>query len=334
MHRMNLLHCSLLMFTFLFVSAAQSEEGPIAQVGEVSISHKQVEAKASKELSAIEAEIYEVKKYAVKELIATTLLEEEARSLDISLEEFLDRIDSQVPPVTEEAVAGYYEKNKERIPGEFEGVKERIQQYLVRRSKKEEMDKVLKGLRKKYPVTIYMKPPRQEVELPENPLSRGPVGAPVTIVEFSDFQCPFCKKAAVLLTKLLQEYPGEIRIIYQDLPLTFIHPDAFNAALAARCANEQNAFWSYHDILFANQAALDIDSLKKYAAGLALDTTSFNSCLDSKKYQKDIEKDMEAADQYGFSGTPAFLINGRSVRGVLPFAAFQEIIDEELELNE
>jgi len=328
------LHCILFMLSLFFVSTAQAEEGPLAQVGDISISNKQVEAKASKELSAIEAEIYEIKRYALREIIANTLLEEEARSLDISLEEFLDRIETQASPVTEEAVAEYYKKNKERIPGSFEGVKDRIEQYLVRRSKKDEMNKVLRDLREKYPVTIFMKPPRQEVELPENPLSRGPVGAPVTIVEFSDFQCPFCKKAAGLVTKLLQEYPGKIRVIYQDLPLVAIHPNAFNAALAARCANEQNAFWSYHDILFANQDALDTDSLKKYAAGLALDTTSFNSCLDSKKYKKDIEKDMEAADQYGFSGTPAFLINGRSVRGVLPFAAFQEIIDEELELNE
>lgn len=158
---------------------------------------------------------------------------------------------------------------------------------------------------------------------------KGPANAKVTIIEFSDFQCPFCARAQPTLEQIFQTYGSKVRLVYRDFPLSF-HQNAQKAAEAAECADEQGKFWEYHDILFANQNALDTESLKKYAAELKLDSQKFNSCLDSGKYGQEVKKDFSDGQSAGVQGTPAFFINGRLVSGAQPFENFKAIIDEEL----
>jgi len=165
--------------------------------------------------------------------------------------------------------------------------------------------------------------------LADNDPVLGDPNAPVTIIEFSDFQCPFCARFySQTEIQLIDEYvkTGKARIIYRDFPLSF-HPEAEPAALAAECANEQGKFWEFHDKVFQNQASMSIASYKQWAADLGLNTQQFNSCLDSKKYLAEVQKDFNDGAAAGVSGTPTFFINGQKIVGAQPYAAFKSLID-------
>ena len=160
----------------------------------------------------------------------------------------------------------------------------------------------------------------------------GPEDAPVTIIEFSDFQCPFCSRFfAQTYPQIKQEYEGQVRFVYRDFPLTSIHENAQKAGEAAECADEQGKFWDYHDTLFNNNSALDDASLKSYASQVGLDTATFNQCLDSGKYTEEVQKDYQEGISYGVTGTPAFFINGVTVIGAQPYANFKAAIDAALQ---
>lgn len=159
----------------------------------------------------------------------------------------------------------------------------------------------------------------------------GPDNAKVTIVEFSDFQCPFCKRFHDdTLDALIQKYGDKIRIVYRNFPLTTIHPEAQKAAEAAMCANEQDKFWEMHDLIYANQATMSVDLYKQFAEQLGLDTQKFNDCLDSDKFADAIAADQRDGTSYGVTGTPTFFINGWRLVGAQPLASFEALIDKEL----
>lgn len=160
--------------------------------------------------------------------------------------------------------------------------------------------------------------------------SLGPADAPITLVEFADFQCPYCRQWEQQTYKpLLDAYPGKIRIVYRDLPLTSIHPNAMPAAEAAQCANAQGQFWPFHDKLFEGQD-LSEDIYKQYAQELNLDMDKFNACLTDHTYAKDIQADSDFAINLGVNSTPTFFINGLAVIGAQPLASFTSVIDKEL----
>jgi protein-disulfide isomerase len=157
----------------------------------------------------------------------------------------------------------------------------------------------------------------------------GPKDAKVTLIEFSDFECPFCRKNVATIKELIKTYGGKIKVVFRDFPLDF-HKNAKSAALAAGCAADQGKFWQYHDKLFENQEKLELESLKLYAKELGLNTAEFNKCLDSKKHEAEIEKDIQDGQKVGVSGTPTLFINGRKVEGAQPIDQFKKIIEEEL----
>jgi protein-disulfide isomerase len=169
-----------------------------------------------------------------------------------------------------------------------------------------------------------------DVSVDDDP-ARGPEDAAVTIIEFSDFQCPYCGRFfQQTLPQLMQQYGDRIRFVYRDFPLDQIHPNARNAAIAAECADDQGRFWEYHDLLFSNQQALGVPDLKRYAEQLGLDADAFAECLDSQKYNEEVSADLRDGIQAGVSGTPTFFINGRRVVGAQPLQTFQTIIDQAL----
>ena len=160
--------------------------------------------------------------------------------------------------------------------------------------------------------------------------STGPDDAPITIVEFSDFQCPYCQAwYQQTYPQLMAAYPNQIRFVYRDLPLP-MHPEAVPSAEAADCAGEQGAFWQFHDALFSSKYSLGRAGYEQYAADLGLDTAAFTTCLDDHRYQAEVQADAADAAKLGLNGTPSFVINGRILIGALPFADFKTIIDEEL----
>lgn len=173
-----------------------------------------------------------------------------------------------------------------------------------------------------------------DVSIDDDPME-GDKKAPVTIVEFSDFECPFCGRFVQgTYPQIVSEYidKGKVRLVFRDFPLGF-HQFAKTAALAANCAREQGGdemYFKYHDKVFGNQQELSVENLKEWAKDLGVDASKFNSCLDSKKYEAEVDNDYNQGQTYGVSGTPAFFINGRLLSGAQPFSAFKTLIDEEL----
>jgi protein-disulfide isomerase len=171
---------------------------------------------------------------------------------------------------------------------------------------------------------------RYDVSVDDDPFV-GPVDAPVTIVEFSDYQCPYCIRwHESVYSRLLADYEGKIRFVYRDLPLTSIHPEAQGAAEAANCAGEQNAYWQYHDALFGAAYGLSPQAYSLYAADLGLDMPAFDACVAERRYQNEVAADAEAARSLGANSTPTFYINGLLVVGSQPYEVFKQIIDQEL----
>jgi protein-disulfide isomerase len=169
-----------------------------------------------------------------------------------------------------------------------------------------------------------------DVSVDDDP-SLGPADAPVTIIEFSDFQCPYCSRFQTeTFPQIIQNYGDKVRFVYRDFPLTNLHQYALKAAEASECADDQGAYWKYHDLLFQNQSALDDASLKNYAASLGLDTAAFNQCLDSDSTMSEIQKDYQDGITAGVQGTPAFFVNGNLIEGAQPYSVFQAAIEAAL----
>ena len=161
--------------------------------------------------------------------------------------------------------------------------------------------------------------------------SLGPEDAPITLVEFSDYQCPYCKRwNDEVYQPLLAAYPGQIRVVYRHFPLTSIHPDAMSAAIASMCAEDQGSFWQFHDKLFSDEYGLGRDAYINYATDLGLDATAFKTCLDSGKFDDFIQQDMDFSINLGIRSTPTFFINGLAVVGAQPLDVFKNVIDKEL----
>ena len=169
----------------------------------------------------------------------------------------------------------------------------------------------------------------RKVDVPEDSPSFGPATAKVTIVEFSDFECPFCSRVGPTLTKIKENYAKDVRVVFRHQPLNF-HPNAKLAAEASMAAHEQGKFWEFHDKLFSNQKALDRANLEKYAQELGLNVSKFKAALDSGKFKAKVEADMAAGSAVGANGTPTFFINGREFVGAQPFENFKKLIDEEI----
>ena len=161
--------------------------------------------------------------------------------------------------------------------------------------------------------------------------SKGPENAPVTIVEFSDYQCPFCTRwYNEVYSRLMQDYQGKIRFVYRDFPLYSIHPEAGPAAEAANCAGEQNAYWQFHDALFQQKEGLGSAAYTTYATELGLNIDQFNQCVSEHRYKAEVDADYQYASKLGVSSTPTFFVNGLAVVGAQPYEVFKQLVDKEL----
>jgi protein-disulfide isomerase len=176
---------------------------------------------------------------------------------------------------------------------------------------------------------VMLDPPRYTVPIGTDDPVRGNPSAPITIVEFSDYQCPFCARVNPTLAKIRETYGDRVKIVFKDYPLPN-HPQAPKAAEAARCAGDQNKYWEMHDAMFANQRALEVPSLKQAARAIGLNGTTFDECLDSGKWAAAVRAGNELGEQMGVNSTPTLYVNGRALIGAMPFENFKQIIDEEL----
>jgi protein-disulfide isomerase len=171
---------------------------------------------------------------------------------------------------------------------------------------------------------------RYDVPVDDDPVL-GPADAPITIIEFSDYECPFCRKwYQEVLLPLLDKYPDQIRFVYRDLPLTSLHANAFPAAEAANCAGEQGKYWEYHNALFEMPFALGRDAFIQLATDLGLNVEDFTGCIDSRRYRDEVEADFQFAVNLGIQSTPTFFVNGIAIVGAQPYAVFEQVIEKEL----
>jgi len=305
----------------------------VAEVDGEAVLSSDFEKTAGKALFDQRERLYRFEKQKLDEYIGAILLTREAQSRSISVATLLDQeVNSKVLQVGDDEVEAFYKSNKSRLPVELSKVREQIREYL--RNQKIEAQKALffKSLRAKAKIATYLKPPpafRVEVSVNGAPF-KGPEKAPVTIVKFEDFQCPFCKQVQPTFAELLSRYNGKVRLIHKDLPLDSIHPQARPAAEAARCAEEKGKFWDYHDQLYANAPKASAADLKSYAKAVGLDVSSFEHCLASGKYKAAVQKDFLEGARLGLTGTPTFFVNGREISGNQPVEAFAAMIDEEL----
>ncbi len=303
----------------------------VATVGEAVITRAELEQAAAAELRQVEQQRYEILARGLEQAVADKLLELEAASRGVSTEELLNaEVDAKLTPPGDAEVDAFYEQNKSRINQPKEQIADRIRQFLEQQGREQALEGYLAGLRDKYAVDTFLEPMRVAVEADGFP-TRGPEGAPVTVVEFSDFECPYCSRVVPALDKVKEVYGDKVRLVFRQFPLNNIHPNAQKAAEASLCAHDQGKFWPMHDAMFGNQRQLGVEQLKQAAAGLGLDGEKFAACLDSDSKAEMVQKDLEAGMAAGVSGTPAMFINGRPLSGAQPFEAIAAIIDEELD---
>ncbi len=273
---------------------------------------------------------YDAKSKALDNLINQKLLEAEAKKKGLAADKVLEQeVDSKVPDPPEGELQALYIVQKQQLGKPFNDLRPQLVQLLKKARIQEAREEYYKRLRAQASVSVLLQKPKVEVAYDPARL-RGDPKAPVIIVEFSDFQCPYCQSVQSTLKTLLAKYEGRLSLAYRDLPLRDLHPQAELAAEASRCAAEQGKFWELHDLMFANQNKLDRPGLLGLAQDLKLDEKQFDSCLTSGKYQAQIEQDRLTGLKAGVSGTPGFFINGNMLSGNLPQDSFEKIIQAEL----
>jgi len=315
--------------------AAQTPEGngPLAEVGGEVITSQEVRDALGQDLARLEEQLYNLKRQKLDELIEEKLLQREAARRGTTKDELLEEeVNRKLDPLSDDEVEVLFEINKDRFKGDAEELRRQIRAYLTERQQQERRQVFVQSLRAEADVAIHLKLPepyRAQVATEGAPF-RGSASAPVTIVKFEDFHCPYCRRVQTTLSQLLLRYGERLKVVHRDFPLDSLHPMARPSHVAARCAGEQGQFWAYHDALFANPPTADSKDFTTYAEEVGLDMDAFESCLQSGAFQEAIQKDVDDGLKLGLTGTPAFFINGRLLNGALPLADFVKIIDEEL----
>jgi protein-disulfide isomerase len=282
------------------------------------------------QLIEIRAREHQLRSQALDALIAQALIAREASARGMA-EDALDKAEVRDKAAVSDAEAkAFYDANKARIGAtpEAEALKQ-IRDGLAQQRQNERRSAFARELRSKYDVKVLLEPYRVAVDTADAPV-RGSAKAPVTILEFSDFQCPFCVRARPTVARVRESYGDKVRWVFRHFPLSF-HPYAEKAGEAAACAGDQGRFWEMHDALWAHNTRLELADLKGYASAMGLDAAAFGQCLDSGRHAGLVGRDTEAGASYGVSGTPAFFVNGRPLVGAQPFEAFQQVIDDELQ---
>jgi protein-disulfide isomerase len=336
-----------LLLTFLAFSAlatltlGQGTDKRLAVVNGETITEKQVQTEASIELERLEAKRLQFESGLVRDrhtivenqlnqMIEDRVLTAEAKKRGTTTDKLVEEeVSKKVLPPADEAILKFYTDNRARINGSFADTARDIRDYLLDRERDRVFAAFMDALKKEYKVTSYLEPVRITVASAGFP-SKGPANAAVTIVEFSDFECPYCGGFYPTLKEIEKNYKDRIRIVYRQFPLTSIHPRAMKAAEASLCANDQGKFWEMHDAMFMDQSKLDIPDLKEKAAKLMVNTATFNACLDTSKHAAGIKNEILEGAKVGVNGTPTLFINGRFLSGDQPYEDLAKIIDDEL----
>ncbi|WP_338865039.1 thioredoxin domain-containing protein [Myxococcus stipitatus] len=314
-----------------------SPETVVATFGDgQKITYKELNERIQEPLANLEKQKFQLRKRGIEGMVTEKLVDAEAKKRGMTQEQFLKaEIDDKVPAPTEEKIKEVFDGAKGQLPpgSTYEQMKPQIVDFLTQQPKQERAQALFAELRKNANVQITLpeppRPPAERKQVAATGPSKGADNAPITIVEFSDFQCPFCSRANASVDQVMKEYEGKVKLVFRQFPLDF-HKEAQKAAEASLCAADQGKFWEMHDKLFASQSALQVEHLKTYAGELGLDKAKFDKCLDSGEKAATVKSDMADGQKVGVTGTPAFFINGIMLSGAQPPEEFKSIIDAEL----
>ncbi len=313
--------------------ATASWAEPLATVAGKRIDRSEVEEHARVALDALERQRSEVVERALDDLVERRLFAAEAERRGIDLETLLAEIEGAVSPVSEAEVDAWYEQNRARVGRPKAEVATQIVQFLTQQRVAQERGSRLEALRERFDVSLSLDPFRVAIPEAATPTTLGPDEAPVTLVAFSDFQCPACRRIAPVLEEAHERYGDRLRVEFRQFPLESIHPQARKAAEAALCAADQGKFWPMHDALFADQRALALDDLERRAETLELDAEAFGACLREGRHDATVSADLDAGLAIGVGSTPSLFVNGRPLtlyRGTPAVDQIGAVIDDEL----
>ena len=312
------------------LSAAHAADQPVAKVGNHTINRAELEKRVKSELMELDMQRYEALREGLDEMIGEELIKQEAAARGVTVEALTKQeIEDKAGKPTDEQAQKLYDANKDKLGGaSFESVKSRLMDHLKDGLVDERREAFVTDLKKKYKTTVSLQAPVVEVSTGGRPSRGGGTNAPITMIEFSDYECPFCKRADAAVQQVMQTYGDKVRLVHRDFPLSF-HAHALPAAEAARCAEAQGKFWEYHAKLFASQD-LSPEKLQALATEVGLDRVKFDECVTKEQFKSGIDKDIADGTEAGVTGTPAFFINGRMLSGAQPFERFKEVIDDEL----
>jgi protein-disulfide isomerase len=305
---------------------AQNDSTVVAEVGGIKVTLAELEQQESAKLLSAHYQYYQAQTKALDDLIDKKLLEQKAQSENLTVDQLIDRdIKSQVKDPTEDQMRVYYEGLETEQP--YDSVREKILEKIRQLRTDKVKSTYVKALRAQTTVQIDLAPPRANVEAADAQVL-GPKTARVTLVEFADYECPYCQKVAADVKKLKADFGDKVSFSYKDFPLP-MHSRAEKAAEAARCASKQNKFWEFHDEIFHSKE-LDVDQLKAQARALKLDSDQFDKCLDSGAEAAAVEHDRKEGLRLGISGTPSFFVNGHYLSGALDYATLRQVVEQQL----
>ncbi len=317
-------------------SPAANPDQVVAEVAGRTITLQEIDAKWEEfdaaERARVTQLLYQNRRNMLDQVVGDILIENAAKAAGATVEAFVKQdAAKRATPVTDQEVAQFFEANRDRAQGRtLEQLGPQIRDFLVSQRALQARAQLVEELKAKGAgIKVMLDPPRYTVATSAADPVRGVASAPVTIIEFSDYQCPFCGRVNPTLEQVRKAYGDKVKIIFKDFPLPN-HPQAPKAAEAAHCAGEQGKYWELHDHMFANQRALNVPDLKQYAATLGLDAAKFNQCLDSGKHAGLVAAGTAQGERMGVNSTPTLYVNGRPLIGAQPFEAFKQIIDEEL----
>src|SRR5215213_7047898 len=323
-------NCCFLILMLAAAACAQSPETVLATVNNVEITQKQVDDSITAQIYPLQQQLYAIRKAALENLITTKILENEAASRHIPIDELRRELTLGEINVTRAQVEDAYKQNASFFatmsPDE---ARERLRLDLENQARMKHYRAGLDALRKKCTITMNFSPPVFVSDLDDGVSpAKGATNPVVTIVEFSDFECPFCKQVQSVLKQVIENYGREVRLVFKHLPLEG-HRNSLPAAHAAYCAAEQDRFWEFHDALFS-AGNLSPPVFDQIASALGLGLPKFRECVASERSRAAVVKDIEAARLLRIESTPSFIVNGKVINGALSFAEFQRIIEQEL----
>jgi len=318
------------------VSAGSDPKQVVATVGDKAITMADVEARWQLDDPAERARVtqllYQHRRQSIDQIVGDTLIDAAAQKAGLSRDKYLEeQLTKRRGPISEADIKQVYEDNKDRVGAStLEDLRQSITTFITRNRDTQNLAALIGELKAAGPpVTVSLDPPRYEVPILDHDPTRGPADAPVTLIEFSEYQCPFCARVNPTLKQLEQKYGNKVRFVFKDFPLPN-HQQAPKAAEAAHCAGDQGKYWELHDVLFNKQQELQPDDLKRHALELGLNTAAFNECLDTSKYGERVRDGVSAGSLLGVNSTPTIFINGRRLSGAQPYEVFVSVIDEEL----